>query len=231
MARLLACELLRENRPRERPILLGRRLRNVLDRSELGSGQASEEAQFCDAREARVLGSERFERRLEIDQGVRIDGRDGQSFVEVDPQRQASALLRPVLARVVDEDASHRPGGGRSEAPVLARWAERLGIARARIVVEGRSRNTAENARLTKQTLVRLPRRAPLILVTSARHMPRAAGCFREAGVEVIPWPVDYRRRALSWHALLPGIGDLEDSASAIHEYVGLLAYLIAGYI
>ena len=98
-------------------------------------------------------------------------------------------------------------------------------------MVEGRSRNTAENARLTKQTLVRLPRRAPLILVTSARHMPRAAGCFREAGVEVIPWPVDYRRRALSWHALLPGIGDLEDSASAIHEYVGLLAYLIAGYI
>ncbi|WP_164125846.1 YdcF family protein, partial [Stenotrophomonas maltophilia] len=33
------------------------------------------------------------------------------------------------------------------------------------------------------------------ILVTSAAHMPRSVGCFREAGFEVIAHPVDYRAR------------------------------------
>ena len=33
------------------------------------------------------------------------------------------------------------------------------------------------------------------LLITSAYHMPRAMGAFRQAGFEVEPWPVDYRTR------------------------------------
>jgi hypothetical protein len=28
------------------------------------------------------------------------------------------------------------------------------------------------------------------VLVTSASHMPRAIGCFREAGIHIEPWPI-----------------------------------------
>ena len=31
------------------------------------------------------------------------------------------------------------------------------------------------------------------LLVTSASHMPRSVGVFRQIGWEVVPWPVDHR--------------------------------------
>src|SRR3546814_14992278 len=58
---------------------------------------------------------------------------------------------------------------------------------------EAQSRNTAENARLTA-ALVGQGDGRPWLLVTSAWHMPRAVASFRAAGLEVLAYPVDFRK-------------------------------------
>jgi len=67
-----------------------------------------------------------------------------------------------------------------------------LGIGPDRLLLEGRSRNTWQNAVYTK-ALVKPKPGERWLLVTSAAHMPRAMGVFRQAGFPVEPWPVDYR--------------------------------------
>lgn len=69
-----------------------------------------------------------------------------------------------------------------------------VGIAPGRIVLEGKSRNTQENGFYSADLLKPQPGQHWL-LVTSAAHMPRAAGVFRKLGFDVIAYPVDYRTR------------------------------------
>jgi uncharacterized SAM-binding protein YcdF (DUF218 family) len=119
-----------------------------------------------------------------------------------------------------------------SEAQIAERFLTRDGIDAARITVEGRSRTTAENAAFTKK-LLNPPPGERWLLVTSAFHMWRASRCFRAAGFDITPWPVDYRTR---------GSGDLtrfEQRPSeawrridlAAKEWMGLLAYWLTGRI
>ena len=63
-----------------------------------------------------------------------------------------------------------------------------------RIELEGKSRNTAENATFSKALANPKPGERWL-LVTSAHHMPRSVGCFRRAGFAVEAYPVDWRTR------------------------------------
>ena len=69
---------------------------------------------------------------------------------------------------------------------------ESLGIAKTRLIMERRSRNTAENAVFSK-ALVAPKAGERWLLVTSAYHMPRSVGLFRKAGFAVEPYPVDWR--------------------------------------
>ena len=60
------------------------------------------------------------------------------------------------------------------------------------VFTEDRSGNTAENALNSKQLLDSLQLKPPYLLVTSAYHMPRASLVFKEAGVQVVPYPCNY---------------------------------------
>ncbi|GGC23533.1 hypothetical protein GCM10011363_45020 [Marivita lacus] len=102
------------------------------------------------------------------------------------------------------------------------------GVNSDRILLENRSRNTAENAANTR-VLVSDDITGPWLLVTSAFHMPRAVGTFCAAGWRnIIPYPVDYR-----------GIGSLEIGWDlggrlsvlniAVKEWIGLMAYRVTG--
>ena len=77
---------------------------------------------------------------------------------------------------------------------VLPLW-ESFGIARDRVTLETRSRNTYENAAFTK-ALVKPKPGSHWLLVTSAQHMPRAIGCFRRVGFPVEAFPVDWHTDA-----------------------------------
>jgi uncharacterized SAM-binding protein YcdF (DUF218 family) len=116
------------------------------------------------------------------------------------------------------------------EAVFAVRQLEALGVAHDRITAEEQSRNTIENAVFSR--LVANPKLGEhWLLVTSAYHMPRAMAAFRAAGFAVDAYPVDWRTRGLidAWQPF-SSLGDgLRRTDTAVHEWVGLLAYRIAG--
>lgn len=113
------------------------------------------------------------------------------------------------------------------EAPVAADVWTRIGLPADRALYEDQSRNTWENALYSKQAADPKPGETWL-LVTSAWHMPRAVGCFRQAGWSVVPYPVDYETGGLDL-SLRFEPGGLAQLAAAMHEWVGLLGYRIMG--
>ena len=95
------------------------------------------------------------------------------------------------------EDPDHRAASARCcstarATPTPPRFLAAFGIPRERLIIENKSRNTAENAAFSKEMVSPQPGENWL-LVTSAFHMPRSVGLFRKVGFPVIPWPVDYR--------------------------------------
>jgi uncharacterized SAM-binding protein YcdF (DUF218 family) len=116
-----------------------------------------------------------------------------------------------------------------SETSVAERFFIEQGISPDRIMLEGRSRNTAENARLSLVLADPGPEEN-WVLVTSAFHMPRAMQSFDRAGwTGVIAWPVDYRTTRLQdrfgWN-----LGRNTYTLNlAIRERVGQFAYNLTG--
>lgn len=106
-----------------------------------------------------------------------------------------------------------------------------FGIDPARVLLEDKSRNTHENAIFTHRLVNPKPGQSWL-LVTSAYHMPRAIGVFRQAGWEtVIAYPVDWRTRgwqdsSLGFSGLSSGLRRFDVAA---REWIGLFAYWLAG--
>lgn len=115
------------------------------------------------------------------------------------------------------------------EADAVSPILELMGLEGRRVIFENQSRNTAENAIFSH----RLGQPAPgetWLLVTSALHMPRAVGCFREAGWSILPYPVDYKftkNERFEWSFnLRTGLGTLTDG---MHEWLGLIFYRLTG--
>ena len=115
------------------------------------------------------------------------------------------------------------------EGQVLGSLALDMGLPARQVKVDAESRNTRENAQYSKRLLASI--KGPRILITSAAHMPRAVACFRKVGVEVVPWPVDYRRTGSGPGSWLPKPATLFRSNAALHEYAGWLYYWLLGYV
>jgi uncharacterized SAM-binding protein YcdF (DUF218 family) len=118
---------------------------------------------------------------------------------------------------------------GLDEGKFLYRLLDSFGIARERVTVEPRSRNTIENAVFTKD-LMKPKADERWLLVTSAQHMPRAVGCFRQVGFPVEAYPVGGRTRdrfqPLPGYDLSLGLAKLD---FVTHEWIGLMAYWLTG--
>ena len=122
------------------------------------------------------------------------------------------------------------PSDDRSEGEVLVERAVALGVARHQIMVTGKARNTADEAREVGQILPRLTRARDgdaVILVTSAFHMRRSQLLFTRAGVPVVPFPVDFQTSAgpFTFMDLLPQAGSIENTETAVRELYGYLFY------
>lgn len=112
--------------------------------------------------------------------------------------------------------------GGKPHAEVLRAAAISLGIDPARIRLIVTAHDTDDEA-VTVKSIVG---DAPIALVTSAWHMPRAAGLFLKQQVRIIPCPTDYLAKApahFDWHDLAWDAESFQRSTFAIHEYLGLL--------
>lgn len=118
------------------------------------------------------------------------------------------------------------------EADVLRRFLGTFGIAADRVIFENRSRTTRENAAFSR-ALVEPGPAERWLLVTSAWHMPRSIGCFRQAGFAVTAYPVDFRTRGAgdAWRGFASAADGLRRLEVGVKEWLGLVGYRAAGYI
>jgi uncharacterized SAM-binding protein YcdF (DUF218 family) len=121
-----------------------------------------------------------------------------------------------------------------SEAKGAAALLTELSVSRDRLILESAARDTYENAVLLKKELEEkgeLGTGSRWLLITSAYHMPRAVGAFRQAGFNVEPWPVDYRTRGRTdltrpFDKVSEGLRRVD---VATREWAGLFAYWLTG--
>lgn len=147
----------------------------------------------------------------------------------------ADALMRTIYAA----DLARRTGlpvyatggavlsaGSEPEGSVMQRWLVRLGVSGSRIHSETAARNTWENAANLKERL-QSAGVEEIILVTTARHMPRSVWVFESGGFRVMPAPCAYvaGRSPYDIRSYLPHWHVLAGSSDALHEYLGMLWY------
>jgi len=148
-------------------------------------------------------------------------------------------IAAAVLARRYPNDHVIFSGGSGNlvsndarEADYAGPLFENLGVDKARLTMERRSRNTQENAEFSK-ALAATASGERWLLVTSAHHMPRSIGLFRKAGFAVEAYPVDWRIGGsddLSAFSAMAGEG-LGYTDIGLREWIGLLAYWLTGRI
>lgn len=115
------------------------------------------------------------------------------------------------------------------EAPLVEKLLKSISVDTSRVLFEDRSRNTHENAVFSRD--IANPKEGEnWLLVTSASHMPRAMGCFRQQGWPVQAWPVDHITDGSYGLGLDFNLsGRLGLLGSAIHEWLGLVSYYVMG--
>ncbi|MFM8607847.1 MAG: YdcF family protein [Hyphomicrobiales bacterium] len=140
------------------------------------------------------------------------------------------ARRHPEAKIIFTGGSGYLAGSKASEADLIEQHLSRLGITPGRILFERASRNTYENAIMTK-AMVNQVQGERWLLVTSALHMPRAMGLFRAAGIDLEAYPVDWRT-ARGFTGILgdePASSRLRLFDSTIREIIGLIAVRITG--
>ena len=116
-----------------------------------------------------------------------------------------------------------------TEAAIARRILEAMGVAPARIVLEDRSRDTWQNLVYSKALVSPQPGES-WILVGAAAHLPRSIAIARHLGWDLLADPTSYL-------SVPPGSGlpqaemvhKLDHLGTALHEWMGLLAYWLEG--
>lgn len=119
-------------------------------------------------------------------------------------------------------------GSYAGDGEVARRFFTDFGIAPDRLLSETDSRTTSENVAFSAPML----KEAGLercLLVTSAYHMPRALGLYERQGIDLVPWPTDYRTTgatALDFDFTQPAL-NTQIATTAAREWAALvMAYL-----
>jgi uncharacterized SAM-binding protein YcdF (DUF218 family) len=120
-------------------------------------------------------------------------------------------------------------GGKAADKNLIKRLAD-LGVDPARVNMNPQSRTTSEDA-LYSAALLKPKPHERWLLVTAAMHMPRAVGCFRAAGFQVQPYPVDFvtRDRSGPFASFVTGSSALIQLDRAAKEWIGFIAYRLMG--
>ena len=120
------------------------------------------------------------------------------------------------------------------EADHVASMLDQLDLPAAHITWNREARNTAESGAAAAHWLMMgglSDGQGPILLITSAFHMPRAVGVMRSAGIDVTPYPVDVRfSREDRWRLRFDLSAGLIAFDHAARAWLGLLAYRLAGH-
>jgi uncharacterized SAM-binding protein YcdF (DUF218 family) len=104
------------------------------------------------------------------------------------------------------------------------------GIPESMLLTEELSKSTRENALRTAEIL-RQRGISRVALIVDARSMPRAAACLQKLGIEVVPAPSRFRQFGPLREELLPNWRAIRENEDTLHETLGLLWYLMRGWI
>jgi uncharacterized SAM-binding protein YcdF (DUF218 family) len=124
------------------------------------------------------------------------------------------------------------------EGDILIKYAEALGISPINMLTTSTVVNTAGEARAVAELLFKNinekkhDSQFKILLVTSAFHMPRAEKLFELEGLQVLPFPVDFKVSSVSELSILdflPSTRALNMTETAIREFYGRLFYWIFG--
>lgn len=153
----------------------------------------------------------------------------------VDRIFHAAHLMRAGKAPflVVAGGVSSSTDGSLRAADSMAEVLVELGVPREALVLERRSRTTAENALFSKPLLEERGARR-ILVVTSAAHMRRSLAVFRTLGFEAVPAPADFVTGNPSYGNLgawIPDPNALASTTAALKEYAGILVYWMRGQI
>ena len=182
--------------------------------------------------------------------GIRGDAGPGLPSLDLnaaaDRELFASQLYHAGRSKVIVVSAGVDPISGTGVAGLaMKQFLVILGVPAEAIRVEGRSKNTVENA-IEVQRMMGLMRDKQvnghsvkdkpendssvdadqgksILLVTSAQHMPRAFDLFARTGLRIIPAPADFEvvKSPFSLNLLLPDANALRSSTNGWKEFVG----------
>jgi uncharacterized SAM-binding protein YcdF (DUF218 family) len=163
---------------------------------------------------------------------------DGTPAPELDADGWERLLAGIALWRRVGGELILSGGPGHGPDDALAQRMRRIaleaGVPDAAIRPVGGGRNTRDDlANVAAQIQGRPPSpSAPVYLVTSAMHMPRAMGTARAMGLQALPAPCGFRHLAApTWRAWLPDNGDPTLWRDGLHEWIGLAVYRWRGWL
>ncbi|NPB06387.1 MAG: YdcF family protein [Aquificae bacterium] len=117
------------------------------------------------------------------------------------------------------------------EAERMRQLLKAFGVDESLLYADVKSRDTYENALFVRRLCEKLGCRR-VYLVTSAFHMGRAERLFRKAGLEVLPYPTDFRLEGrYNLFSLFPKYSVLYDSSAALREHLARLFYKLKGHL
>lgn len=159
---------------------------------------------------------------------------DLELYEAVDRVYQAARLYREGKANRVFVAAGNQPWAppGPSEAALIGELLVEWGVPADAIQLEGRSRNTRENA-LNIKPMLEATGCDRSLLVTSAAHMQRALASFRAVGLYAHPVVSDIRVTRKSGYTLMDFVPDahaLAMTTDAIREWMGQQVYQWKGW-
>ncbi|MEP3196498.1 MAG: YdcF family protein [Lentilitoribacter sp.] len=102
------------------------------------------------------------------------------------------------------------------------------GVPEAAILLTDIVENTEDEAIATRN-LFNVPNEPKILLVTSAFHMPRASDVFQSQGMDVTPYPVDFKVRAEKTTVMsyLPTANALSQTSLYVREMLGRVYYRV----
>jgi uncharacterized SAM-binding protein YcdF (DUF218 family) len=147
-------------------------------------------------------------------------------------QLYKAGLIEKIL---ISGGSGRLTGESEPEANKFKKVMVMMGVSESDILIENETRNTAESAQEVRKILLSEGFQGnDCVLITSAFHMRRSLSCYRKAGIDLDTFSTDFYSHPRDYHIdsfLIPKIDSFVVWHKLIKEWVGFVAYKIAGYL
>lgn len=147
-------------------------------------------------------------------------------------QLYKAGLLEKIL---ISGGSGRLLGEPEPEANLFKKAMVMMGVPDDAIIIENETRNTYESAVQVRRMLEDHGYQgSDCLLITSAFHMRRSLACYRKAGVHLDSFTTDFYSHPREFYPdslIVPQLNALVIWSKLTREWVGFLAYKLAGYI